>query len=45
MSKKKIVMIEGVPSDRDLDKLADELLTDAQSEKKETSEEEPDEIE
>ena len=26
MSKKKIIMIEGVPSDRDLEKLADKLL-------------------
>ena len=26
MRKKKIILIEGVPSDRDLEKLADELL-------------------
>jgi len=45
LSKKKKIMIEGVPFDEDLDKLADELLTNAQSEREETSEEEPDKIE
>ena len=43
MSKKKIILIEGVPSDRDLDRLAGELLANPKDENEGTSEEESNE--